>query len=70
MAETQEALMRRVEELSEMTAAQSLKLTTQSEAMDAQPAERGGGSGREAGGAPRSKRIYPYQRTPVELASV
>ena len=39
MAETQEALMRKVEELSEIIKAQSLKLTSQSEAMDAQSAQ-------------------------------
>ena len=36
MAETQEALMRKVEEPSELIVAKSLKLTTQSEVMDAQ----------------------------------
>ena len=71
MAETQEALMHGVEELSEIIKAQTLKLTTRQRGyyMDAQSAQTGGGAGREAGGAPRSKRIYPYQRTPVELAS-
>ena len=39
MAETQEALMRKVEDLLEIIKAQSLKLTTQSEAMDAQSAQ-------------------------------
>ena len=39
MAETQEALMRKVEDLSELNAAQSLKLTTQSEAINAQSAQ-------------------------------
>ena len=55
MAETQEALMHGVEELSEMIKAQSLKLATQSEAMDAQSAPVAE-QGRDAGGAPRGKR--------------
>lgn len=36
MAETQDALMHKVDELTQLVAAQSLRMTAQSEAMDAQ----------------------------------